>query len=110
MVRMTQEALLHIAEKLYDELPSLYSTDGDTESVFPIKLVSPLFKFEWWLKEYNPETMIAFGYANLNDIQMAELGYINILELLTDVPGLCIDPNYEKPLTLAEIEKELGGY
>ncbi len=98
-----------IMKQLYIELcnlPKLYATDGDETAKFLVKFILPVDDrtFEWWLKEFDETTGRAFGYTNLNDPQMSELGYISVQELLEK--GAFIDPLY-KPLTLAEIEKEL---
>ena len=44
------------------------------------RLESP--DFYWLIAELDPEHNIAFGYANLNDDQQAEWGYINIREII----------------------------
>ena len=38
--------------------------------------------FYWLMAELDPESNLAFGYANLNDDQMAEWGYISMDELI----------------------------
>lgn len=99
-----------VMKQLYIELcnlPKLYKTDGDKDAKFLIKFILPLDNdrtFEWWLKEFDEKTGRAFGYANLNDPEMSELGYIGVQELLEN--GAFIDPEY-KPLTLAEIKNNL---
>lgn len=52
--------------------------------------------FYWLIAELDREKDLAFGYANLNDHQMAEWGYISIRELLEN--GAELDRNW-KPCT-----------
>ena len=99
-------------------LPALYETDGDENALF-IRLSLGETGFEWFLKEYDPIAKEGFGYANLNDPQMAELGYVSITELETlprdsiiaRISGLevTIDKDF-KPSTIAEIKNELLNY
>lgn len=99
-----------LMKQLYIELcnlPKLYETDGDKDAKFPMKWILPLDNdrtFEWWLKEFDEKTSTAFGYANLNDPEMSELGYISVSELLE--VGAFIDREYQ-PLTLEEIRNSL---
>jgi len=69
---------------LTQNLPKLYETDGDKTALFLVKFV--LGKMNWFIKEYNPEQKIAYGFANLNDPEMAELGNISIEELEQSFP------------------------
>ncbi len=64
-------------------IPKLYETDG---TPFEQKLIHqiwviPSVNFVWCIAEMNIETKEAFGYANLNDDEMAEWGYINIADI-----------------------------
>jgi len=64
-------------------IPGLYETE-DTEledKIIYEKWELPQVGFYWLIAEYDPERELAFGYANLNDDQMAEWGYISIDEL-----------------------------
>lgn len=47
----------------------------------PLKLFNPMGAHTWYITEYDPEERLAFGFANLGDPAMAELGYISIAEL-----------------------------
>tara|TARA_Y100001951_G_scaffold19590_1_gene14656 strand:- start:324 stop:665 length:342 start_codon:yes stop_codon:yes gene_type:complete len=55
----------------------------EKEKSFPaiVKLFNPVGVGTWWISELDPNTNIAFGYANLNDPMNAELGYVDIAEL-----------------------------
>jgi len=49
--------------------------------------------FYWLIAELDPEKNLAFGYANLNNDDFAEWGYISINELL--VNGAELDEDWE---------------
>ena len=49
--------------------------------------------FYWLIVEQDYERDVAFGYANLNDDDMAEWGYISITELLKN--GAELDRKWE---------------
>ena len=38
--------------------------------------------FYWLIAEYDPKSKLAFGYANLNNDELAEWGYIDVQELI----------------------------
>ena len=65
------------------QIPKLY----ETESV-PLKDKVIFQRYEireigffWLISELDPEENLAFGYANLNDDDCAEWGYISVAEL-----------------------------
>lgn len=74
----------------------------ETESVpFEKKMIWRKYQikqlgFYWLIAELDPKRNLAFGYANLNDDQMAEWGYIDIKELLDN--GAELDREW-KPCT-----------
>lgn len=114
MVTLTEQI-----EKL--NLPALYETDG-LDFEYPVRLTLGETGYEWFLSEYDPVTKEAFGYANLNDPEMSELGYISIVELegivtpnILEIEGVklnmgsikvTIDKNYN-PVKLDEIKKKV---
>lgn len=70
-------------KEILNRLPRLGST-GDLEAdqvKVPLKLFNPCGAGTWYITEYNPEDDLAFGFANLGDPEMAELGYVSIKEL-----------------------------
>lgn len=91
-----------------EKLPPLYSTDGQKNALFKVKIVAPFVNFEWWLKEYDPQTNIAFGFACLNDPYNAELGSISITELehFNGNTLILLDDTYSRHLTWAQIKAE----
>lgn len=71
--------------ELKDTIPPMYSTeyvefeDKMIYAHYYIKL--PDGQFDWWVCEYEPTERMFFGYANLNNPQNAEWGYISLDEL-----------------------------
>ena len=65
------------------KIPTLDETAelGISEQFVYAKLFNPYGIGTWYITSYDPETKEAFGFVNLNDPQMAELGYISIEEL-----------------------------
>lgn len=59
-------------------LPPLYATDAK-DAPFLVKLFNPCGAGTWYLREYDPETRIAFGYVT--GLGGDELGYISLDEL-----------------------------
>jgi hypothetical protein len=70
-------------KEILNRLPRLGSTGELTaaEVKVPLKLFNPCGAGTWYITEYNPEEDLAFGFANLGDTEMAELGYVSIKEL-----------------------------
>ena len=70
-----------ITKELLKQIPNLY--EGDTpieEKIVYAHYFIPLLNWDWWACEYDPETKEFFGYANLNNSQMAEWGYFSLTE------------------------------
>lgn len=64
-------------------IPKLYETDGisfENKTVHCVYVLDHV-QFYWLVVEYDPEQKLAFGYANLNNEDFAEWGYISIEEL-----------------------------
>lgn len=88
-------------------MPKTYETDGQGDDV-----VVMLHYFrggsDWWVIERDVklnEQIQAFGYVCLNgDVDNAELGYINIEELIRY--GVEVDLYFE-PVTLREVKEKL---
>lgn len=73
----------------------------------PLKLFNPSGAGTWYITEYDPEERLAFGFANLGDPIMAELGYVSLDELESvRLPfGLKIerDMSFDPNTTLKEV-------
>ncbi|MCB8944527.1 MAG: DUF2958 domain-containing protein [Ardenticatenaceae bacterium] len=61
-------------------VPKLYEQDGEKDPIVHVKLFGGS-SFTWLITEYSPDQDLAFGFACLGDLEMAELGYISIAEL-----------------------------
>ena len=70
-------------QAILKKLPPLYANEEvDKEKVMVhLKLFNPTGVGTWYITEYNPEENLAFGFCNLGDPEMAELGYVSITEL-----------------------------
>lgn len=65
------------------KIPRLYKTQSiplEEKTIYEAWILKSV-QFYWLIAEYDPKKRVAFGYANLNDDQMAEWGYISIDEL-----------------------------
>ena len=49
--------------------------------------------FYWLIAELDPRQSVAFGYANLNDDELAEWGYIDIREIVES--GATLDESWK---------------
>lgn len=72
-----------ITKQLEKTIPKLYSTENTPtqEKKVYIHYFIPLLNWDWWICEYDKEEKLFFGYANLNDPQNAEWGYVSLTEL-----------------------------
>jgi len=88
-------------EKSKERIPKLYATENVP---FEKKIIHQRYEiktldFYWLIAELNEKKNLAFGYANLNDDQLAEWGCIDIEELLEN--GAELDEGW-KPCTYKE--------
>ena len=70
-------------KEILNKLPKIGET-GELEAKdvkVPLKLFNPAGAGTWYITEYDPEEKLAFGFVNLGDPEMAELGYVSIQEL-----------------------------
>jgi hypothetical protein len=88
-------------------MPKNYETDGQGDQAI-VSLHYFVGGSDWWITERDMELREqkqAFGYACLNgDVEMAELGYINIEELIRH--GVELDLYFE-PMTLGQVQANL---
>lgn len=70
-------------KEILNRLPTIGATSERSmeEVKVPLKLFNPAGAGTWYITEYDPEEKLAFGFANRGDPEMAELGYVSILEL-----------------------------
>jgi len=92
-----------------DELPNLYETENTPleKKVIYQKWEIPQIGFYWLIAELDPKENLAFGYANLNDDQCAEWGYISIEELIDN--GAAKDRSWE-PVPFYDAIKKIKEY
>ena len=97
----------HSSSPTLNSIPKLY----ESESV-PLekKVIHQRYQireigFYWLLAELDPKENLAFGFANLNDDQMAEWGYISVSELLSN--GAVLDRDW-KPCSFSEAMKRIA--
>lgn len=93
-------------EKLEKRIPRLYATE-----IIPFekKVIYQRYQirnigFYWLIAELDEKQNLGFGYANLNNDDFAEWGYISINELLEN--GAKLD-NTWKPCTYADAMKRI---
>lgn len=94
---------------MVDEIPKLYETDG---TPFEKKVIYQKWDIEnigfyWLIAELDKKKNLAFGYANLNDDNFAEWGYIELFELRQN--GAEQD-GYWKPCVFDEAQKKIREY
>jgi len=66
------------------KIPKLYATENipiESKIIYQRYQIGDL-GFYWLIAELDKKKNLAFGYANLNDDELAEWGYIDIDELL----------------------------
>ena len=87
------------------KIPGLYESE---DVALEEKVIHQVWRIEgigfyWLIAELDPKKRLAFGYANLNDDEMAEWGYISIKELEDN--GAAMDKTW-KPKKFNEINLE----
>ena len=70
-----------ITDDLTELLPPLYTHENTSDPICPVKFFCPWGLATWWVYEYDPESRMCFGYALLDDPDLAELGYFSLEEL-----------------------------
>lgn len=88
-----------------DKIPGLYETENVPlgEKMIYQKWDIKEIGFYWLIAELEPKKQLAFGYANLNDDELAEWGYISLRELTEN--GAVMDETW-KPVKFCEINLE----
>ena len=72
-----------LTKEIIKKLPPIYSNENKklSETKVIIKFFTPFANASWYVTEFNFEDQLFFGFANLGDDQMAELGYFSLKEL-----------------------------
>jgi hypothetical protein len=95
-------------EEVVDEIPELYATEDvplEKKMIYQ-KGEIPEIGFYWLIAELDRKKNIAFGYANLNNDDFAEGGYISMEQLIDN--GASLDRNW-KHCTFGEAEERMRG-
>lgn len=98
---------------LEKKFPKLYETDGQPaeKTMVVAKYFNPCGVGTWFAVEYDPEDRIFFGYVNLGNDDLAELGYFSLdeLESLKLPFGLRVERDlYFGEHSLAEVIQKKG--
>ncbi len=86
-----------LTQEILKQLPAIYdTTKKDPNDVKVItKFFFPAGAASWYVTEYDPIEKLFFGFANLGDDEMAELGYFSLEELEgirhPKIPGLRVE-------------------
>lgn len=98
-----EKEVVAIADK---KIPKLYETEN-----VPVekKIIHQRYQikdigFYWLIAELDPKEKLAFGYANLNDDELAEWGYISIDEIERN--GAERDAEW-KPMTYSQAKEKI---
>lgn len=85
-------------------IPKLYETDGTPfdDKIIHQKWSIPNIGFYWLIAEIDKDE--AFGYANLNDNDMSEWGYIDISDIKSN--GAVLDDSFT-PKKFSDAKTEL---
>jgi hypothetical protein len=98
-----------LTKEILKKIPALYANEdiSDMSKIrVYVKFFFPAGAGSWYGTEYDQETGIFFGFVNLGDDQMAELGSFSLHELESiNVRGLRIerDKFWDDKTTLEEV-------
>ncbi len=72
-----------LTKEILKKLPSLCATENlsPEKTKVVVKFFHPFTTACWYVTEFDPKQKIFFGFVNLGDDQMAELGYFGLNEL-----------------------------
>ena len=73
-----------ITKEILKKLPPIYNNEHKDFSDVKVvtKFFLPATSAYWYVTEYDPIEKLFFGFVNLGDDMMAELGYFSLEELL----------------------------
>jgi len=100
-----------LTQEILKQLPAIHATDE--KDLADIKVITKFFfpagAASWYVTEYDPIEKMFFGFANLGDDEMAELGYFSLAELEEirhpKIPGLKVerDKFWDSKTSLADV-------
>ena len=72
-----------LTKTILKNLPALYANEelASDQIKVPVKFFAPTGGASWYATEYSLENQQFFGFVNLGDDEMAELGYFSLEEL-----------------------------
>lgn len=72
-----------LTKKILKKLPPLYATQDQNlaNTKVIVKFFNPIGGQSWYASEFDPQEGIFFGFVNLGDDSLAELGYFSLKEL-----------------------------
>ena len=72
-----------LTQEILKQLPAIYDTTKKDPADIKVitKFFFPAGAASWYVTEYDPIEKLFFGFANLGDDEMAELGYFSLVEL-----------------------------
>jgi hypothetical protein len=72
-----------LTKEILKKLPTLYANENLEPSQIRVvaKFFYPAGAATWYATEFDPQEGLFFGFVNLGDDQMAELGYFSLEEL-----------------------------
>ena len=78
--------------KQLEKIPGHYETEDVTTDEKIIHMHFFIGGCDWYITEYDPVDKLFFGFANLNDDQNAEWGYISLEEMKeSNIKGFEVD-------------------
>ena len=75
--------MLLLTKEILKKLPPIYTNceKENNQIKVIVKFFLPGSSASWYATEYDPVEKLFFGFANLGDDEMAELGYFSLKEL-----------------------------
>lgn len=72
-----------LTKEILKKLPPIYANEGKSleETKVIVKFFYPVGGATWYATEFDPEQGLFFGFVNLGDDEMAEMGYFSLKEL-----------------------------
>jgi hypothetical protein len=83
LTKNSGEIMLLLTKEILKKLPPIYTNceKENNQIKVIVKFFLPGSGASWYATEYDPVEKLFFGFANLGDDEMAELGYFSLKEL-----------------------------
>jgi len=81
--KITGEIMKLLTKEILKKLPPIYTNSNKENNQIKVivKFFLPGSGASWYATEYDPIEKLFFGFANLGDDEMAELGYFSLQEI-----------------------------